>query len=110
MGGLLGGAEGYVAPPLKFFFFFFWGGGAPTPSSLAYGLGGKKLLCTVTDRFGPISFRSGRFGLDRFGPISGVCRFGPVLVDRFGPLYFIHFVGTNNFRWLAQLILCTVNK
>ena len=40
-------------------------------------------------RFGPISFRSGRFGLGRFGPILGVGRFGPILVGRFGPLYFI---------------------
>ena len=35
-------------------------------------------------RFGPISFRSGRFGL-----ILEVGRFGPILVGRFGPLYFI---------------------
>ena len=40
-------------------------------------------------RFGPILFRSGRFGLSRFGPILEVCRFGPILVGRFGPLYFI---------------------
>ena len=40
-------------------------------------------------RFGPIPFRSGRFGLGRFGPISEVGRFGPALVGRFGPLYFI---------------------
>ena len=38
---------------------------------------------------GPIPFRSGRFGLDRFGPISGVGRFGPILAGRFGPLYLI---------------------
>ena len=37
-------------------------------------------------RFGPITFRSGRFGLGRFGPILGVGRFGPILADRFGPL------------------------
>ena len=29
-------------------------------------------------RFGPIPVRSGRFGPGRFGPISGVSRFGPV--------------------------------
>ena len=40
-------------------------------------------------RFGPISFRSGRLGLGRFGPISGVGQFGPILVGRFGPLYII---------------------
>ena len=40
-------------------------------------------------RFGPIPFRSGRFGLGHFGPILEVGRFGPVLVGRFGPLYFI---------------------
>ena len=39
-------------------------------------------------RFGPIPFRSGRFGLGRFGPISGVGRFGPTGAGRFGPLYF----------------------
>ena len=39
--------------------------------------------------FGPIPFRSGRFGLGRFGPISGVGRFGPTLAGRFGPLYLI---------------------
>ena len=35
-------------------------------------------------RFGPIPFRSGRFG-----PISGVSRFGQILVGRFDPLYFL---------------------
>ena len=35
-------------------------------------------------RFGPIPFRSGRFG-----PISEVGRFGPIPVGRFGPRYFI---------------------
>ena len=40
-------------------------------------------------RFGPIPFRSGRFGLGRFGPISGMGRFGLILVGRFGPLYLI---------------------
>ena len=29
-------------------------------------------------RFGPIPVRSGRFSPGRFGPISGVSRFGPV--------------------------------
>ena len=42
-------------------------------------------------RFGPIPFRSGRFGLGRFGPISRVGRFGPILAGCFGPLYFINF-------------------
>ena len=37
-------------------------------------------------RFGPIPFRSGRFGPGRFGPISGVSRFGPVGAGRFGPI------------------------
>ena len=43
------------------------------------------------DRFGPITFRSGHFalGLGRFGPISGVGHFGPILVGRFGLLYFL---------------------
>ena len=36
-------------------------------------------------RFGPITFPSGRFGLGRFCPISGVGRFGPILAGRFGP-------------------------
>ena len=40
-------------------------------------------------RFGPIPFRSGCFGLGRFGPILEVGRFVPILVGRFGPLYFI---------------------
>ena len=40
-------------------------------------------------RFGPIPFRSGRFGLGRFRPISGVGRFDPILVSRFGPIYII---------------------
>ena len=30
-------------------------------------------------RFGPIPFRSGRFGLGRFGLISGVGCFGPII-------------------------------
>ena len=29
---------------------------------------------------------SGRFGPGRFGPISGVSRFGPIRVGRFGPV------------------------
>ena len=37
-------------------------------------------------RFGPIPVRSGRFGPGRFGPISGVNRFGPVGAGRFGPI------------------------
>ena len=37
-------------------------------------------------RFGPIPLRSGRFGLGRFGPISGVSRFGPVGAGRLGPI------------------------
>ena len=37
-------------------------------------------------RFGPIPVRSGRFGPGRFGPISGVSRFGPVGAGRFGPI------------------------
>ena len=37
-------------------------------------------------RFGPILVRSGRFGPGRFGPISGVSRFGPVRAGRFGPI------------------------
>ena len=40
-------------------------------------------------RFGPIPIRLGLFGLGRFGPISGVGHFGPILVGRFGPLYFL---------------------
>ena len=40
-------------------------------------------------RFGPIPFRSGHFGLGRFDPILEVGRFGPILVGRYGPLYFI---------------------
>ena len=57
----------------------------------------------TTGRFGPIPFRSGRFGLGRFGPILEVGRFGPVLVGRFGPLYFIYFLG-NKFFLLGRLI------
>ena len=38
--------------------------------------------------FGPIPFRSGRFSLGHFCPISGVSRFGPILAGHFGPLYF----------------------
>ena len=60
-------------------------------------------FCPVTGRFGPIPFRSGRFGLGRFGPILEVGRFGPVLVGRFGPFYFIYFLG-NKFFLLARLI------
>ena len=37
-------------------------------------------------RFGPIPVRSGRFGPGRFGPISGVGRFGPIEAGRFGPI------------------------
>ena len=40
-------------------------------------------------RFGPIPFRSGRFGPGRFGPILNVGRYGHIMVGRFGPLYFI---------------------
>ena len=50
-------------------------------------------------RFGPIPFRSGRFG-----PILKVGRFGPLLVGRFGPLYFIYFFGNKKFFLLARLI------
>ena len=58
----------------------------------------------VTGRFGPIPVRTpGRFGLGRFGPILEVGRFGPVVVGRFGPLYFIYFLG-NKFFLLARLI------
>ena len=47
-------------------------------------------------RFGPIPVRSGRSGPCRFGPISGVGRFGPggagrsghiSYVGRFGPIF-----------------------
>ena len=62
------------------------------------------LVYMVTGRFGPIPVRtSGRFGpipfrSGRFGPILEVGRFGPVLVGRFGPLYFIQFfLGINSF-------------
>ena len=61
-------------------------------------------------RFGSIPFRSGRFGLGRFGPILEVGRFGPVLVGRFGLLYFIYFLGNKKFFLLARLILCSYNK
>ena len=37
-------------------------------------------------RLGPIPVRSGRFGPGRFGPISGVSRFGSVGAGRFGPI------------------------
>ena len=58
-------------------------------------------------RFVPIPFRSGRFGLGRFGPILQVGRFGPVLVGRF---YFIlcSFLGNKKFFLLGQLILCSI--
>ena len=42
----------------------------------------------VTGRFCPIPFQSGPFGLDSFGPISGVGRFVPILSECFGLLYF----------------------
>ena len=51
----------------------------------------------VTGRFGPIPVRTpGRFGPipfrpGRFGPISGVGHFGPILVGRFGPLKLYSF-------------------
>ena len=54
----------------------------------------KPVSVTVTGRFGPIPVRTpGRFGpipfrSGRFGPILEVGRFGPILVGRFGPLYF----------------------
>ena len=44
------------------------------------------LFITNPGRFGPIPIRSGRFGPRRFGPISGVSRFGPVGAGRFGPI------------------------
>ena len=45
-----------------------------------------KLIPTNLGRFGPIPVRSGRFGPGRFDPISGVSRFDPVGVGRFGPI------------------------
>ena len=54
----------------------------------------------ISGRFGPIPFRSGRFGLGRFGPIIEVGRFGPILVGRFGPLYFI---GNNKYFWSSPI-------
>ena len=56
----------------------------------------------VTDRFGPIPVRTpGRFGpipfrSGRFGPISGVSRFGPILVGHFGPPHFIQYFFIGN--------------
>ena len=41
---------------------------------------------TNPGRFGPIPVRSDCFGPGRFGPFSGVSRFGPVGVGRFGPI------------------------
>ena len=69
---------------------------------------GRHAHIWVTGRFGPIyvrtpgrfasfSFRSGRFGLSHFGPILGAGRFGPILVGRFGLLYFIKFLGNKGF-------------
>ena len=46
----------------------------------------RKLCRMNPGRFGPIPVRSGRFGPSRFGPISGVSRFGPVGAGRFGPI------------------------
>ena len=37
-------------------------------------------------RFSPFPVRSGRFGPGRIGLISGVSRFGPTGVGRFGPV------------------------
>ena len=37
-------------------------------------------------RFCPIPVRSGRFDPGRFGPNSGVSRFGPIGVGRFGSI------------------------
>ena len=60
----------------------------PVPSN-QLGNGSYPIPVRTPGRFGPIPFRSGRFGLGRFGPILEVGRFGPILVGRFGPLYFI---------------------
>ena len=46
----------------------------------------KFKMAAMPGRFGPIPVRSGRFGPGRFGPISGVSRFGPVGSGRFGPI------------------------
>ena len=65
------------------------------PVILATGFRSSCQLLSVTGRFGPIPVRTpGRFGpipfrSGRFGPILEVGRFGPILVGRFGPLYFI---------------------
>ena len=55
--------------------------------------------------FGPIPFRSGHFGLGRFGRIFGVGQFGPILVGHFGPPYFYNFLGNKKFFWLTRPIL-----
>ena len=46
------------------------------------------------DRFGPIPFRSGRFG-----PILELGPFGQTLMGRFGPLFYICFLGYLKFFW-----------
>ena len=51
----------------------------------------------ILGQVGPIPFRSGRFGLGRFGPISGVGRFGRILAGRFGPLNFIWILSVKSF-------------
>ena len=50
----------------------------------------------------PGLFRPGRFGLGRFGPISGVARFGPILAGLFGPLY-LKYIQMFNFFWLVWI-------
>ena len=46
-------------------------------------------------RFGPIPVRSGRFGPGRFGPNSGMSRFGPIGAGRFGPISKVGRFGPN---------------
>ena len=49
-------------------------------------MSGRSVNLTNPGRFGPIPIRPGRFGPGRFGPISGVSRFGPTGAGRFGPI------------------------
>ena len=91
MGGLLGGAEGYVAPPLKFFFFFFLGGGGPDPLFLSIWTRWKEVVVHGNGSFRSYflsirSFRPGSFRSD-FRGVS----FRPSFGGSFRPTLFYTF-------------------
>lgn len=78
-------------------------------------------LGSVSDRFGPIPiralgcfgpfpFRSVHFGLDPFGLILGVGRFGPVWQVVSAHLILYRFLVNKKLFWLARLILCSFDR